>query len=504
MTRYNACIIFGGAGHGQGEGDGGFMSNSSEAQGKHAPSPAGGALPKEPATAFAVFGAYVLSNWLLTSKVFPIGTDVAPLCRDIATLVEAVGFLAVALVASRAPRLLGARSFLIAPLALSLVGGIGLWAFAPASPLAATLALCLLLLGSVFVMLSAGCCLACLTRSQMAKCVLLGLFASYILRFPLSALSPQAALVLFVALQILAVLVGRADTGKALEIIQSGQAPDELTLTNPFSFLPRSHRLFVCLALFQTAYGAALSFGEVNNAPLATWAGIVPLLFFLAIWAVSSRPLLLDSFFNLALLLLMAGFLFAPISQQAVPSLTSNLIEAGKTCFWLVFWPALAALSARNRAGTLPLFAWSGFLLCVGVTGGAELGRLCYAAMAGSFIASTAVTGAVVLCLAAFALFGMRGFSYDTTVEALTASPEVVEHEPTPDLDTTVARLIDTTGLTAREAEIFALLAQGRNGAYIQRQLGVSYNTVKTHVAHIYTKLGVHSHQELIDLVEGA
>lgn len=97
-----------------------------------------------------------------------------------------------------------------------------------------------------------------------------------------------------------------------------------------------------------------------------------------------------------------------------------------------------------------------------------------------------------------------EGFSYDTTVEALTASPEVVEHEPTPDLDTTVARLIDTTGLTAREAEIFALLAQGRNGAYIQRQLGVSYNTVKTHVAHIYTKLGVHSHQELIDLVERA
>ena len=49
---------------------------------------------------------------------------------------------------------------------------------------------------------------------------------------------------------------------------------------------------------------------------------------------------------------------------------------------------------------------------------------------------------------------------------------------------------------------MFALLAQGRNGAYIQRQLGVSYNTIKTHVAHIYAKLGVHAHQELIDLVE--
>ena len=246
------------------------MSNRSEAQGQHALSHASDALSHGPATAFAAFGAYALSNWLLTSKVFPIGTDVAPLCRDIATLVEAAGFLVIALVASRAPRLLGTRPFLIAPLVLSLVGGISLWAFAPASPLAATSALCLLLLGSVFVMLSAGCCLACLTRSQMAKCVLLGLFCSYLLRFPLNALSPQAALVLFVVLQVLAVLVGRTNMGKALEIIQSGQAPDELTLTNPFSFLPRSHRLFVCLALFQTAYGAALSFGEVDNAPLDT------------------------------------------------------------------------------------------------------------------------------------------------------------------------------------------------------------------------------------------
>ena len=60
------------------------------------------------------------------------------------------------------------------------------------------------------------------------------------------------------------------------------------------------------------------------------------------------------------------------------------------------------------------------------------------------------------------------------------------------------------SALTTRESEIFALLAQGRDGGYIQRQLGVSYNTVKTHVAHIYAKLGVHSHQELIDLVERA
>ncbi|EJU34325.1 transcriptional regulator, LuxR domain protein [Slackia sp. CM382] len=32
----------------------------------------------------------------------------------------------------------------------------------------------------------------------------------------------------------------------------------------------------------------------------------------------------------------------------------------------------------------------------------------------------------------------------------------------------------------------------------------MSRNTVKTHVANIYAKLGVHSQQELIDMVENA
>ncbi len=51
---------------------------------------------------------------------------------------------------------------------------------------------------------------------------------------------------------------------------------------------------------------------------------------------------------------------------------------------------------------------------------------------------------------------------------------------------------------------MFELLARGRNGNYIKDALTISYNTVKTHVAHVYDKAGVHSQQELIDLVVGA
>ena len=56
--------------------------------------------------------------------------------------------------------------------------------------------------------------------------------------------------------------------------------------------------------------------------------------------------------------------------------------------------------------------------------------------------------------------------------------------------------------LTARETEIMGLIAQRKSRAEIEQELFLSQNTVKTHVKHIYAKLDVHSHQELIDLVE--
>lgn len=46
------------------------------------------------------------------------------------------------------------------------------------------------------------------------------------------------------------------------------------------------------------------------------------------------------------------------------------------------------------------------------------------------------------------------------------------------------------------------MLAHGRNAPYIQEWLVLSRNTVKTRVQNIYAKLGSHSQQELIDVVE--
>ncbi len=56
--------------------------------------------------------------------------------------------------------------------------------------------------------------------------------------------------------------------------------------------------------------------------------------------------------------------------------------------------------------------------------------------------------------------------------------------------------------LSRREAEIFSLISKGRNAEYVSTELVISIHTAKTHIANIYQKLGVHSSQEMLDLID--
>lgn len=55
------------------------------------------------------------------------------------------------------------------------------------------------------------------------------------------------------------------------------------------------------------------------------------------------------------------------------------------------------------------------------------------------------------------------------------------------------ARAGGPAGLTARETEVLALVAQGHPNKAVARQLGISPKTVGNHIEHIYTKVGVSS-----------
>lgn len=60
----------------------------------------------------------------------------------------------------------------------------------------------------------------------------------------------------------------------------------------------------------------------------------------------------------------------------------------------------------------------------------------------------------------------------------------------------------DRYDLSNRQREVLVLLAKGRNADYITEKLVVSPHTSKAHIYNIYQKTGVHSRQELMNLVE--
>lgn len=59
-------------------------------------------------------------------------------------------------------------------------------------------------------------------------------------------------------------------------------------------------------------------------------------------------------------------------------------------------------------------------------------------------------------------------------------------------------RAITSLGISARECEVLEKLAEGHANKVIARELGISPNTVKTHVARLFEKLDVSNRTEAI------
>lgn len=67
----------------------------------------------------------------------------------------------------------------------------------------------------------------------------------------------------------------------------------------------------------------------------------------------------------------------------------------------------------------------------------------------------------------------------------------------------TIAAMADEYRLTTQEANVLELLAKGRNARSVSEEMSVSLNTAKSHMRSLYAKLGVHSQQDLLKLVDG-
>ena len=172
---------------------------------------------------------------------------------------------------------------------------------------------------------------------------------------------------------------------------------------------------------------------------------------------------------------------------------------SARLAFCLITQVSFAQIAAARGLAPTLAFAWGWICLHLGDLAGIVLRLALNGPSADLAVQPGCVLGVLAVLVASvmLALNGRGAFGWGAGADAPRPSLAAADA-----LGSKVDRLAAECDLTAREAQVLRLLAGGRSNPYIRDVLGVSLNTVGTHVKHVYAKLGVHSRQELIDLFD--
>lgn len=462
-------------------------------------------LPGARAT-ISVLAAFFLSGFgarLLSTSVLPLFGEMFVNARNVSDATFVLCYLALSLAALRRPRLVRER-LLSACSAIGIVLGL---AFVMAGVSMETPAL--LAVGAVA--LSMGCSWenvvalgACCSLSF--RYVVVGvpsaLGVGYAVAFAVQDVSVGVAFVLTAASCVGALLLARPHVRQTLDEIGASAPVSEASMLSPASYVPLSGTLFVCMFLFSMATGFSLNFGGAEGSVpgLPVCAVIMG---GLALWGATARDdRRYDVLFSLTVVVTVGGLFL--ISGTSHGWLTLVLLMAGSSFTTALLDYVLVAVAKRNRLALLFVCAWGLTASSGGMLVGTNLSTL--ANVAGQLDDVYLLVSCVGILLLAYVQLGMREYSFARTILGIEPDRPLERVEPATyvDLDAGCALVAGRCGLTPRETEVLGLLARGHNGAHIQEQLVLAHSTVKSYIKHIYAKLGVHSQQELIDMVLAA
>lgn len=351
-----------------------------------------------------------------------------------------------------------------------------------------------------------GICYGWVEVRLLAECARLGRFSdavwaiatSQALKVPLTvaidALSPALQVAVDASLPLVLVPVfvllrrGRADKGinAAVEPMRLPLAgPDQATILTLLVLLPIMNSVSRALSNLGFWGGAHVVVGSDWPMVLLSTAFFIMLVIGTSAYC-SNRNIIGRLFFSLVVLL-GCLIIFDETSMEATglpPLLSDSLVAATELHSHFLFW-FVAVVAIR-------MVDWPPYRL-------AALTELCMSTVAFAFglmlqsfngLSRFLVDGALyaVVVIALVLLWRMRGLAIET--------PRTL------DVAGSCVRIAESHGLSPRETQVFTLLAQGRSRVFIQEELSLSDSTIKAHTSHVYQKLGVHSKQELISLVQ--
>ncbi len=255
--------------------------------------------------------------------------------------------------------------------------------------------------------------------------------------------------------------------------------------------------------------------------------GTEVLLALICIWwvSVAGRAIDFGRTWRLILILMVTVLVFEPfVAGTGAHAMLFALIRTAHALL-VVFFLFLAVADVARHSSYPPLAVYAAGWLAYALpfAAGSVAGTLMAVSPIAPLITSIATWALVFVALVLLddrslgnqLIFAELNHAEDDSPEMRAiATQRALEKTPSPaacatpnseatNLRTRCRQLAKRGGLTAREAEVLELLVRGHSKTRIAETFLISENTVRGHVKHIYTKLDVHSKQELLDLVEG-
>lgn len=243
---------------------------------------------------------------------------------------------------------------------------------------------------------------------------------------------------------------------------------------------------------------------ETNVVTILSFAASAIVIALAALFLTSRKLVQLVCF--AAIPLIGVAFVLLPLFSNSRDAVQAVCI-VGFNSFYFMVW-ALWAESHEGEAAPIRSFMLGLFVLVASESLGSLLGApVALAAQEStSTLAIVSLVTVYVLLMAGIFAFNRSAWvdqgSVSQTGDAAPASVRQNSDQSESAEPPLWQKKAEDAGLSARETEVFELLARGRNRDYISKALFISSNTTRTHMKSIYRKLDVHSHQELIDLLE--
>jgi DNA-binding CsgD family transcriptional regulator len=289
----------------------------------------------------------------------------------------------------------------------------------------------------------------------------------------------------------------------------------------PVSEYRRSQSLTIPAALSVACHGAVYGFISIflcSMGPTAACiggsSGLIGSLL-AVVWTRSSSRIEIDTGIiqRISLPLIIGGLLLLPFFEQTGRIVCCCLVITALAHTSVMAWTTTSVENAEFQLHPGDRFAlrqfpsWAGFLF------GALLACLTIFLLPGNRQELAIV--ATILAIVVVTVFSFYGGNESRTKKRLNdlltnhgvAADDTVGEEESNERQRGFFQqrceiVIDLYELTPREAEVFILLAKGRNAEHISERLFVSPATVKSHIYHIYRKLGINSQQRLMNVVD--